>query len=85
LIIEKCLNNEQPEQEPATLEQYYAKHGVSPIATPPRTAQDDKYDELLFAVGNKYPGETRHETALRYIRQAEQSKPETDSGKAVTP
>jgi hypothetical protein len=30
-----------------------------------------KYHELLYAVGNKYEGETRHETALRYIRQAE--------------
>jgi hypothetical protein len=27
--------------------------------------------ELLYAVGKKYPDETRHETALRYIRQAE--------------
>ena len=32
-----------------------------------------KYDELLFAVGMKHPNETRHETALRYIRQAENS------------
>ena len=31
----------------------------------------DKYHELIMAVGNKYDGETRHETALRYIRQAE--------------
>lgn len=30
-----------------------------------------RYHELLFAVGNKYTGETRHETVLRYIRQAE--------------
>jgi len=30
-----------------------------------------KYHELLFSVGNKYPHETRHETALRYIKQAE--------------
>lgn len=30
-----------------------------------------KYHELLYAVANKYPNETRHETALRYIRQAE--------------
>ena len=30
------------------------------------------YQELLYAVGNKYPGESRHQTALRYIRQAEQ-------------
>lgn len=30
-----------------------------------------KYDELLFAVGRKFPNENRHETALRYIREAE--------------
>lgn len=30
-----------------------------------------KYDELIMAVGNKYPNETRHQTALRYIQQAE--------------
>jgi hypothetical protein len=29
------------------------------------------YEELLFAVGKKYPSETRHQTALRYIRRAE--------------
>ena len=27
----------------------------------------EKYDELLFAVAMKHPGETRHQTALRYI------------------
>src|SRR5690606_30228371 len=32
---------------------------------------EGKYRELLYAVGRKYPGETRHDTALRYIRQAE--------------
>jgi hypothetical protein len=31
------------------------------------------YYELLLAVGHKYPGESRHETAMRYIRRAEQS------------
>lgn len=31
------------------------------------------YDELLYAVARKYPDETRHETALRYIRQREQA------------
>jgi len=31
----------------------------------------EPYNELIMAVGNKYAGETRHETALRYIRQAE--------------
>ena len=33
---------------------------------------EEKYSELLMAVGNKYEGETRHETALRYLRRAEQ-------------
>jgi hypothetical protein len=31
----------------------------------------DLYNELLFAVGKKHPNETRHQTALRYIQQAE--------------
>ena len=30
-----------------------------------------KYDELIYAVATKFPGESRHETALRYILQAE--------------
>ena len=29
------------------------------------------YNELLYAVVRKYEGETRHETALRYIRECE--------------
>ena len=29
----------------------------------------EKYNELIMAVSNKYPDETRHETALRYIRE----------------
>ena len=41
--------------------------------TPPqrKPLTDDLYNELLFAVENKYPDETRHQTALRYIKQAE--------------
>lgn len=31
------------------------------------------YNELIMAVGNKYPDESRHQTALRYIQNAEQS------------
>lgn len=30
-----------------------------------------RYHELLYGVASRYPGETRHETALRYIREAE--------------
>lgn len=29
------------------------------------------YNELLMAVERKFPGESRHETALRYIKEAE--------------
>ena len=29
------------------------------------------YHQLIMAVGSKYPNESRHETALRYINQAE--------------
>jgi Cft2 family RNA processing exonuclease len=32
---------------------------------------EGKYNELIFAVHNKYPNESRHETTLRYIRNAE--------------
>lgn len=30
-----------------------------------------EYSELIMAVARKFPGETRHQTALRYIREAE--------------
>ena len=37
-----------------------------------KKAQDwNLYYELLYAVVRKFPNETRHETALRYIREAE--------------
>jgi len=29
------------------------------------------YNELLFSVERCFPGESRHQTALRYIREAE--------------
>lgn len=36
---------------------------------------DDYYYELIMAVETKYPNETRHETALKYIKQAEHGGP----------
>ena len=36
-----------------------------------RERKDDPYDELILAVAKKHPGETRHETALRYIMERE--------------
>ena len=36
-----------------------------------KQSNDSKYFELIMAVENKYPGESRHQTALRYIKEAE--------------
>jgi len=38
-----------------------------------RTATEAKYHELLFAVETKHPEESRHQTALRYIKNAERT------------
>jgi DNA-binding FadR family transcriptional regulator len=35
------------------------------------TVLRETYNELIMAVESKFPGETRHETALRYIQQGE--------------
>lgn len=48
----------------------------------------EMYHELVEAVGNKHPGESRHETALRYIRSAERTceglaAPEATRGKKM--
>ena len=37
-----------------------------------------KYYELLYAVANKFPDETRHQTALRYIQNAENTVDQTE-------
>lgn len=34
-------------------------------------ATQEKHNELLYAVACKFDGETRHQTALRYIQEAE--------------
>jgi len=44
----------------------------------------DKYNELIYAVQNKYPNETRHQTALRYILEKEKSQ-QPQQQKVVTP
>lgn len=37
-----------------------------------RATLPEEYQELIMAVGSKFPNETRHETALRYINRAEE-------------
>ena len=39
-----------------------------------------RYHELLFSVSRKYSGETRHETALRYIHERENPMLEVKGG-----
>lgn len=39
------------------------------------------YHQLIFSVGKCYEGETRHETALRYVLQAEQPSGEAEKAK----
>lgn len=52
---------------------------MGPPSLPDPDDISDKYFELIYAVGKKYPGETRHQTALRYIMHAEK-----DNGCSVT-
>ena len=35
------------------------------------TDLEEKYNELIYAVVRKFPDETRHQTALRYIKEVE--------------
>lgn len=43
----------------------------------------EAYNELIMAVARKFPNETRHQTALRYIRQAEKSSGDQQARKAL--
>lgn len=36
-----------------------------------RTKNEMQFDQLIYSVERKFPGESRFETALRYIREAE--------------
>lgn len=48
-------------------------------------ARNNEYHELILAVARKFPNETRHQTALRYIRQAEECSGPAKSDAAVDP
>jgi len=43
------------------------------------------YNELLYAVERKFEGETRHETALRYIREKESCSNLSSDSEMSTP
>lgn len=46
------------------------------------SAVSSAYNELIMAVQRKFPGEIRHDTALRYIKRAEEL---SDAGPARQP
>jgi len=63
----KC-NHDLSERETACAD------GMCPICLSTKlTAANAKYHDLIFEVGKKHPNETRHETAKRYLREAEAS------------
>lgn len=43
-----------------------------------------RYEELIMAVENKNPDESRHETALRLIKEGQKSNGECGSIKEIT-
>lgn len=51
--------------------EHWNARSLPPTDAPRVRELQAKYNELLFAVARKHPGESRHETALRYIRNAE--------------
>lgn len=56
---------------------------MNELSTTKTTLRDvlELYHELLYAVARKFPGESRHETALRYIRDTEERVCEAGSCK----
>lgn len=46
------------------------KHSIGDVCEALRELSDNYY-ELIMAVATVFPGETRHQTALRYIQEAE--------------
>ncbi len=56
----------------------YMESKTLPDNCPLEEGNEAKYQELLYHVGQKFPDESRHETALRYIKEAE--KPTGEMG-----
>ena len=58
----------EPHEETETIDRLFLE--LSQF-TKAKTKRDLQLDALIMAVERKFPGETRFETALRYIREAE--------------
>ena len=58
---------------------YPAPAGSASLVSQPPRDVSELYHELLYAVERCFPGESRHETALRYIRETERRVGEAGS------
>ncbi len=50
-----------------------------------RNSLRELYNELIMAVEKKHEGETRHQTALRYIRERESVTPNPQTATSTQP
>ena len=62
--------NKNINQEPASM-QTASGGQVEPLVRQGITDIEKNYNELIMAVQRKFTNETRHQTALRYINEAE--------------
>lgn len=69
VVTEKCARLEDEWTKAATLNDDQAARIAKLEAENAELRKN--YDELIMAVARKFPNETRHQTALRYINQAE--------------
>lgn len=56
---------------PATIDMENTKDKIIKAWNTRADPKQEKYQELIMAVERKHPNETRHETALRFITEAE--------------
>jgi hypothetical protein len=92
LLEDRILGKNQKgiEVDAAELTEFFRQNGITlgpgffdnpvPDAALSEAESKAKYDELLFAVARRFPGESRHETALRYIREAERFAKDPEKG-----
>ena len=69
----------------ALIERIDALLSTKPSAGEEVQAVSALYQELLMAVARKWPNESRHETALRYIREAERQEATTAKSSKPAP
>jgi len=69
----------------AQLEEILANNGKLHSTVREQTRVIGLYNELLYAVARKHPNETRHQTALRYIQQAERGDGGSGAKEALSP